>query len=55
MTDPFASMRLRCTNCRGKVPGRRLTAYRKPNDPASVCRCSRCGKKHSLDSLEVVR
>lgn len=53
MTDinPFAGMRLRCTNCRPKRP----TAYRKPDDPTSVCRCSDCGKKHSTDSLEVVR
>lgn len=48
--NPFAGMRLRCTRCFPK----RTYAFRKPADPETVCRCRRCGKRHSTDSLEVV-
>lgn len=47
--DPFAGMRLRCTRCSS-----RQEAYRKPDDPSTVCRCRRCGKRHSTDSLEMI-
>ncbi|WP_156184043.1 hypothetical protein [Halostagnicola sp. A56] len=53
MTDPFAGMRLRCTYCRPHPP-KGPKAFRKPDDPETVCRCQRCGKKHSTDSLEVI-
>ena len=49
-TNPFAGMYLRCTRC---PPGARPGAYRKDGDPEGVCRCDRCGKKHSTDNLEV--
>ena len=63
--DPFAGMRLRCTGCppRDRVSSDGSEAFeelpaltkatRKPDDPPSVCRCAKCGKKHSTDSLEV--
>lgn len=47
--DAFAGMRLNCVDC---AP-RKTKATRKPGDPMTVCRCVRCGKKHSTDSLEV--
>jgi len=50
LVDVFAGMYLRCTRC---PPGTRPDAVRKKGDPESVCRCRRCGKKHSTDNLEV--
>lgn len=46
-TDPFAGMQLDCTDCPMQT-----RAIRQSDDPSSVCRCRRCGKKHSTDSLE---
>lgn len=55
-TNPFAGMRLRCSQCHGgndEAPGGALTTpERREDDPQTVVRCAECGKKHSTDSLE---
>jgi len=47
--DPYAGMRLNCTHCEMQT-----TPTRKDDDPSTVCRCDRCGKRHSTHSLEVI-
>lgn len=50
-------VRLACSSCHGgndEAPGGATTKpVRKRDDPDSVVRCARCGKKHSTNSLTV--
>ncbi|WP_434521276.1 hypothetical protein [Halorubrum sp. AS12] len=43
--------KLRCTACRPFY----TLPVRKPGDPPTVARCAQCGRKHSMDSVEITK
>ncbi|PHQ46345.1 hypothetical protein DJ68_07770 [Halorubrum sp. C3] len=43
--------KLKCTDCRPFY----TLPVRKADDPPTVARCAQCGRKHSMDSVEVTK
>ena len=48
---PQFAYKLRCTNCRPFY----TLPVRKADDPPTVARCAQCGRKHSMDSVEITK
>jgi len=46
---PGFAYKLRCTTCNPFY----TLPVRKADDPPTVARCAQCGRKHSMDSVEI--
>ena len=48
---PGFAYKLRCTACRPFY----TRPVRKSDDPPTVVRCAQCGRKHSMNSVEITK
>jgi len=51
LNTPRFAYKLQCVDCRPFY----TLPVRKQGDPSTVARCAQCGRKHSMDSVEITK